>query len=139
MRQGKEPTQTDAYKFILAQSSKVMDPGFRRTIAGKLGAKLPEEPIPMNLPSPSPSSSPIPPMGSPIPSPSPIPGQRSTRESFMNKFTMPQSEQRGFAAQQGIQRGLLDQFLSDNRPEVERRQKVKNNYETLVPNRVIKK
>ena len=50
-----------------------------------------------------------------------------------------QPTQRGFAAQQGIQRGLLDQFLSDNRPEVERRQKVKNNYETLVPNRVIKK
>ena len=139
MRQGKEPTQTDAYKFILAQSSKVMDPGFRRTIAGKLGANLPEETIPMNLPSPSPSSSPIPPMGSSMPSPSPIPGQKSTRESVMNKFTMPQSEQRGFAAQQGIQRGLLDQFLSDNRPEVERRQKVKNNYETLVPNRVIKK
>ena len=50
-----------------------------------------------------------------------------------------QPTQRGFAAQQGIQRGLLDQFVSDNRPEVERRQKVKNNYETLVPNRVIKK
>ena len=50
-----------------------------------------------------------------------------------------QPTQRGFQTQQGIQKGLLDQFLSDNRPEVERRQKVKNNYETLVPNRVIKK
>ena len=137
MRQGKEPTQTDAYKFILAQSSKVMDPGFRRTIAGKLGANLPEEAIPINLPSPS--SSPIPPMGSPIPSPSPIPGQKSTRESIMNKFTMPQSTQRGFATQQGIQRGLLDQFLSENRSEVERRQAMKSKIEQDFPNRVTSK
>jgi hypothetical protein len=138
MKEGITPTQTDAFKFILTQSSKEMEPGFRQSLLKKFGANLPEETIPMNLPSPSPASSPIPPMGSPMPSPSPIPGQKSTRESIMNKF-MPQSEQRGFQAQQGIQRGLLDQFLSDNRPEVERRQKVKNNYETLVPNRVIKK
>ena len=77
-----------------------------------------------------------PPMGSPMPSPSPIPGQKSTRESIMNKFTMPQSEQRGFAAQQGIQRGLLDQFLSDNRPEVERKQQMKNKFEQDNRNRV---
>jgi len=138
MRQGKEPTQTDAYKFILAQSSKVMDPGFRRTIAGKFGANLPEEAIPMNLPSPSPSSSPIPPTGSPIPSTSPIPGQKSTRESFMNKFTMPQSEQRGFATQQGIQRGLLDQFLLENKMEKQRREANENNFQNKVQNRVTK-
>lgn len=126
MRQGKEPTQTDAYKFILAQSSKVMEPGFRRTIAGKFGANLPEEAIP----------NPIPPMGSPIPSPSPIPGQKSTRESVMNKFTMPQFDQRGFATQQGAQRGLLDQFLSDNASEVKRKQEMKNKFEADNPSRV---
>jgi len=136
IKKGITPTQTDAFKFILAQSSKEMQPGFRQTLARKFGANLPEEPIPMNLPSPSPSSSPISPTGSPIPSTSPISGQRSTRESIMNKFTMPQSEQRGFAAQQGIQRGLLDQFLSDNRPEVERRQVMKSKIEQDYPNRV---
>ena len=139
MRQGKEPTQTDAFKFILAQSSKEMQPGFRQTLARKFGANLPEEPIPMNLPSPSPSSSPIPPMGSPIPSPSPIPGQKSTRESIMNKFTMPQSEQRGFAAQQGIQKGLLDQFLSENKMEKERKDANLNNFQNQVKNRAATK
>jgi hypothetical protein len=134
LKKGITPTQTDAFKFILAQSSKEMQPGFRQTLARKFGANLPEEAIPMNLPSPA--SSPIPPMGSPMPTSPPIPGQKTTRESIMNKFTIPQSEQRGFAAQQGIQRGLLDQFLSDNRPEVERREKVKNNYQDKVINRV---
>jgi hypothetical protein len=110
MRQGKEPTQTDAYKFILAQSSKVMDPGFRRTIAGKFGANLPEEAIP----------NPIPPTGSPIPSQS------------------PQSTQRGFATQQGIQRGLLDQFLLENKMEKQRREANENNFQNKVQNRVTK-
>ena len=139
MRQGKEPTQTDAFKFILAQSSKEMQPGFRQTLARKFGANLPEEPIPMNLPSPT--SSPILPTGSPIPSPtsSPIPGQKSTRESIMNKFTMPQSEQRGFAAQQGIQRGLLDQFLSENKMEKERKDANLNNFQNQVKNRAATK
>lgn len=49
---------------------------------------------------------------------------------------VPQSTQRGFAAQQGIQRGLLDQFLSDNRPEVERRQTMKSKFEQDNRNRV---
>jgi len=49
---------------------------------------------------------------------------------------IPQSTQRGFAAQQGIQRGLLDQFLSENRPEVERRQTMKSKIEQDYPNRV---
>ena len=47
-----------------------------------------------------------------------------------------QSTQRGFAAQQGIQRGLLDQFLSENRSEVERRQAMKSKIEQEYPNRV---
>lgn len=134
MKEGKTPTQSDAFKFILSQSSKEMEPGFRQSLLKKFGANLPEEAIPINLPSPT--SSPIPPMGSPIPSPSPMLGQKSTRESIMNKFTMPQSEQRGFAAQQGLQRGLLDQFLSDNRPEVERKQQMKNKFEQDNRNRV---
>ena len=49
---------------------------------------------------------------------------------------IPQSTQRGFAVQQGAQRGLLDQFLSDNRPEVERKQQMKSKIEQDFPNRV---
>lgn len=49
---------------------------------------------------------------------------------------IPQSTQRGFAAQQGVQRGLLDQFLSENRSEVERRQAMKSKIEQEYPNRV---
>jgi hypothetical protein len=52
---------------------------------------------------------------------------------------VPQSTQRGFATQQGIQKGLLDQFLSDNRPEVERRQVMKSKIEKDFPNRVTSK
>jgi hypothetical protein len=49
---------------------------------------------------------------------------------------VPQSTQRGFATQQGIQRGLLDQFLSENRSEVERRQAMKSKFEQDNRNRV---
>jgi hypothetical protein len=129
IKEGKTPTQSDAFKFILSQSSKEMEPGFKQSLLKKFGANLPEEAIPMNLPSPS--SSPIPPMGSPIPTPSPIPGQKSTRESLMNKFTIPQSEQRGFQAQQGLQRGLLDQFLTENAGEVRRKREVENNFNNI--------
>lgn len=51
---------------------------------------------------------------------------------------IPQSTQRGFATQQGLQRGLLDQFLSDNRSEVERRQTMKSKFEQDNQNRVQK-
>lgn len=47
-----------------------------------------------------------------------------------------QSTQRGFATQQGAQRGLLDQFLSENRSEVERRQAMKSKFEQDNQNRV---
>lgn len=47
-----------------------------------------------------------------------------------------QSTQRGFATQQGIQRSLLDQFLSENRSEVERRQAMKSKFEQDNQNRV---
>lgn len=49
---------------------------------------------------------------------------------------IPQSTQRGFATQQGAQRGLLDQFLSENRSEVERRQAMKSKFEQDNQNRV---
>ena len=49
---------------------------------------------------------------------------------------IPESTQRVFATQQGLQKGLLDQFLSDNRPEVERRQAIKSRIEQEYPNRV---
>lgn len=44
---------------------------------------------------------------------------------------IPQPTQRGFAVQQGIQRGLLDQFLSENKSEVERRQKSEANFNDI--------
>lgn len=49
---------------------------------------------------------------------------------------IPQSTQRGFATQQGLQRSLLDQFLSENRSEVERRQAMKSKFEQDNQNRV---
>jgi hypothetical protein len=51
---------------------------------------------------------------------------------------IPQSTQRGFATQQGLQRGLLDQFLSENKMERDRKETMKNNYENKVINRVNK-
>ena len=50
-----------------------------------------------------------------------------------------QPTQRGFAVQQGTQRGLLDQFLSENRNEVERKQAMKSKIELDYPNRVTSK
>ena len=44
--------------------------------------------------------------------------------------------QRGFAAQQGAQRGLLDQFLSDNASEVRRKQEMRSKFEQDNQNRV---
>jgi len=49
---------------------------------------------------------------------------------------IPQSTQRGFATQQGLQRGLLDQFLSENRSEVERKQAMKSKFDQDNKNRV---
>ena len=43
---------------------------------------------------------------------------------------------RSVASQQGVQRGLLDQFLSENRSEVERRQAMKSKFEQDNQNRV---
>lgn len=49
---------------------------------------------------------------------------------------IPESTQRGFAIQQGLQRGLLDQFLSDNASEVKRKQEMKSKFEQDNKNRV---
>lgn len=49
---------------------------------------------------------------------------------------IPEPTQRGFATQQGAQRGLLDQFLSDNASEVRRKQEMKSKIEQEYPNRV---
>jgi hypothetical protein len=44
---------------------------------------------------------------------------------------IPESTQRGFALQQGLQKPLIDQFLSDNAPEVRRKQEMKSKFEQL--------
>jgi len=49
---------------------------------------------------------------------------------------IPESTQRGFATQQGIQKPLIDQFLSQNKSEVERRQQMKSKFEQDNKNRV---
>jgi len=51
---------------------------------------------------------------------------------------IPEATQRGFQAQQGLQRGLLDEFLSENKNEKERRQKVESNFNSMNPSRVKK-
>jgi hypothetical protein len=49
---------------------------------------------------------------------------------------IPESTQRGFALQQGIQKPLIDQFLSDNASEVRRKQEMKSKFEQDNKNRV---
>jgi hypothetical protein len=49
---------------------------------------------------------------------------------------IPESTQRGFALQQGIQKPLIDQFLSDNASEVRRKQEMKSKFEQDNRNRV---
>jgi len=52
---------------------------------------------------------------------------------------IPEATQRGFQTQQGLQRGLLDEFLSENKNEKERRQKAQSNFNSMNPSRVIPK
>jgi hypothetical protein len=49
---------------------------------------------------------------------------------------IPESTQRGFATQQGLQKPLIDQFLSDNASEVRRKQEMKSKFEQDNRNRV---
>jgi len=58
----------------------------------------------------------------------------------LTKATIPQAVTQPFqsvALQQGIQKPLIDQFLSENKSEVERRQKAESNFNNI-PNRVKK-
>ena len=50
-----------------------------------------------------------------------------------------QPTQRGFQTQQGIQKGLLDQFLSENKMEKERKDANLNNFQNQVKNRAATK
>jgi hypothetical protein len=49
---------------------------------------------------------------------------------------IPEATQRGFQAQQGIQRGLLDQFLTENAGEVRRRRDMESKFQQDNQNRV---
>jgi len=49
---------------------------------------------------------------------------------------IPESTQRGFQAQQGLQRGLLDQFLTENAGEVRRKREMESKFQQDNQNRV---
>jgi hypothetical protein len=57
-------------------------------------------------------------------------------KGFRTPTAIPESTQRGFALQQGIQKPLIDQFLSENKSEVERRQKMQPIFNEMHPTRV---
>jgi hypothetical protein len=52
-------------------------------------------------------------------------------KNIRTQTAIPQSTQRGFAAQQGTQRGLLDQFLSENKMEKQRKDANLNNFNNI--------
>jgi len=49
---------------------------------------------------------------------------------------IPEATQRGFATQQGVQRGLLDQFLTENAGEVRRKREMESKFQQDNQNRV---
>jgi hypothetical protein len=51
---------------------------------------------------------------------------------------IPEATQRGFQAQQGIQKGLLDQFLTENAGEVRRKREMESKFQQDNQNRVTK-
>jgi len=51
---------------------------------------------------------------------------------------IPEATQRGFATQQGLQRGLLDQFLTENAGEVRRKREMESKFQQDNQNRVTK-
>jgi hypothetical protein len=51
---------------------------------------------------------------------------------------IPEATQRGFQTQQGLQRGLLDQFLTENADEVRRKREMESNFNSMNPSRVKK-
>jgi hypothetical protein len=57
-------------------------------------------------------------------------------KGFRTPTAIPESTQRGFQAQQGLQRGLLDQFLTENADEVRRRREMESKFQQDNQNRV---
>jgi hypothetical protein len=51
---------------------------------------------------------------------------------------IPEATQRGFQTQQGTQRGLLDQFLTENAGEVRRKKEMESKFQQDNQNRVTK-
>ena len=126
IKEGKIPSQLDAYKFIISQSTKEMQPGFRQSLYKKFGANLPEEKIPVNLPSPEQIKTQS--MGLPSPIQETVIPSESVKQT--NKYNIPSAITRGKSRlnlQQGIQTPLLDEFLNQNRREVERNEFLKQN------------
>jgi len=52
-------------------------------------------------------------------------------KSIRTQTPILESTQRGFQAQQGLQRGLLDQFLTENADEVRRKREVESNFNNI--------
>jgi len=59
-------------------------------------------------------------------------------KGFRTPTAIPEATQRGFQAQQGVQRGLLDQFLSESAGEVRRKKEMESKFQQDNQNRVTK-
>jgi hypothetical protein len=59
-------------------------------------------------------------------------------KGFRTPTAIPEATQRGFQAQQGIQKGLLDQFLTENAGEVRRKREMESKFQQDNQNRVTK-
>lgn len=59
-------------------------------------------------------------------------------KGFRTPTAIPEATQRGFQAQQGLQKGLLDQFLTENAGEVRRKREMESKFQQDNQNRVTK-
>jgi hypothetical protein len=59
-------------------------------------------------------------------------------KGIRTQTAIPEATQRGFQAQQGLQRGLLDQFLTENAGEVRRKREMESKFQQDNQNRVTK-
>jgi hypothetical protein len=59
-------------------------------------------------------------------------------KGIRTQTAIPEATQRGFQAQQGLQRGLLDQFLTENAGEVRRKKEMESKFQQDNQNRVKK-
>jgi hypothetical protein len=59
-------------------------------------------------------------------------------KGIRTQTAIPEATQRGFQAQQGLQRGLLDQFLTENAGEVRRKKEMESKFQQDNQNRVTK-